>query len=372
MIVITGALSVKASNDSFGNLDKTISASLNNPMNGLFQNKCIASLDCFYTGPPFYHPIYRPISVLPSSELGTEFLLYSREDSKNPQVLKPTEDSFRNSSLDSSIETKILIHGYTVKLLEDDIRFKMKDELLENSRCNVIIVNWTTNSQSPYPQAVANARAVGAQVAKLIKYHVETRHMNIKSVHIIGHSLGGQMSGWIGERVPGLGRITGLDPAGPWFQKAENSVRLDPTDADFVDVIHTNGGSNVVEGLGLDEPIGHLDFYPNGGKDQPGCFYEALQETNGEVNKTTELIANSCDHSRANQYFLDSINRCRFVGVQCSSYSDFDEGRCKQENSIIAEMGFHAAKIPKTDEAMRFYLQTAGQSPFCEQSNEIE
>ena len=58
----------------------------------------------------------------------------------------------------------------------------------------------------------------------------------------------------------------GLDPAGPLFP--DNPVkRMDAADAEFVDVIHTCG--NV---LGYAEPIGHVDFYPNGGTCiQPGC-----------------------------------------------------------------------------------------------------
>ena len=34
--------------------------------------------------------------------------------------------------------------------------------------------------------------------------------------------------------------MTGLDVAGPYFEDMDPVVRLDTTDADFVDVIHTD------------------------------------------------------------------------------------------------------------------------------------
>lgn len=37
-----------------------------------------------------------------------------------------------------------------------------------------------------------------------------------------------------------LGRITGLDPAAPYFSKTVTIVRLDRSDAKYVDVIHSN------------------------------------------------------------------------------------------------------------------------------------
>lgn len=37
-----------------------------------------------------------------------------------------------------------------------------------------------------------------------------------------------------------LGRITGLDPAAPYFSKTVTIVRLDRSDAKYVDIIHTN------------------------------------------------------------------------------------------------------------------------------------
>lgn len=39
-----------------------------------------------------------------------------------------------------------------------------------------------------------------------------------------------------------IGRITGLEPAITFYHGlVDPSMRLDPSDADFVDVIHTNG-----------------------------------------------------------------------------------------------------------------------------------
>ena len=45
-----------------------------------------------------------------------------------------------------------------------------------------------------------------------------------------------------------MSNAKGLDPAGPWFENTDPIVRLDPTDATFVDVSHTNGGSLLLGG----------------------------------------------------------------------------------------------------------------------------
>lgn len=58
-----------------------------------------------------------------------------------------------------------------------------------------------------------------------------------------------------------------MDPASPGFECIPiQKDRLNKEDAEFVDVIHTAGGT-----LGFLDSMGHVDFFPNGGiAPQPG------------------------------------------------------------------------------------------------------
>lgn len=67
-----------------------------------------------------------------------------------------------------------------------------------------------------------------------------------------------------------------LDPAGPLFSFFPQSIKLDKTDAEFIDVIHTDAG-----GFGYSETVGHVDFFPNGGSGvQPGCHADEIHARN--------------------------------------------------------------------------------------------
>lgn len=93
-------------------------------------------------------------------------------------------------------------------------------------------------------------------------------------VHFIGHSLGAHLAGYAGYTLQvdfsrTLGRITGLDPAEPLFKETDPLVRLDRSDAKFVDVVHSDIMPFIKGGLGMKDAIGHVDFYPNNGQ-QPG------------------------------------------------------------------------------------------------------
>ena len=63
----------------------------------------------------------------------------------------------------------------------------------------------------------------------------------------------------------------GLNPRGPNFKDKPKEGRLDVTDADFVDNIHTNGQGSLTIDFGIGLQIGDVDFVPNWGGIQPGC-----------------------------------------------------------------------------------------------------
>lgn len=55
------------------------------------------------------------------------------------------------------------------------------------------------------------------------------------------------------------------------FEGVEKEKRLSPDDADFVDVLHTYTREALGVSIGIQQPIGDIDIYPNGGDVQPGC-----------------------------------------------------------------------------------------------------
>lgn len=137
-------------------------------------------------------------------------------------------------------------------------------------------------------KAVANTYVVGAMMGYLIEKIVRKFEYEKKNVHLIGHSLGAHISGFCGKKTgSAVGRITGLDPAGPGFAAVGSKDRLSNQDAHIVDIIHTDSSKvGIVDGFGLATPIGDYDFYPDGGFHAPGC---GIDPTKGFEDRIKEI-----------------------------------------------------------------------------------
>ncbi|KAL1469753.1 hypothetical protein MTO96_040871 [Rhipicephalus appendiculatus] len=204
--------------------------------------------------------------------IGTRFYLSSRR-SREPRLLG-------DSAFNASKPVKLIIHGFGSSGKRSWVR-RMVDALLVAGDVNVVVVDWEKGATLPnYVQAAANSRLVGRQVAQAVR-RLFRLGAQPRDFHLVGFSLGAHVAGFAGAELRNLSRITGLDPAAPLFEGYDHTSRLDPTDATLVDVIHSNGDSFLRGGLGAFEPLGHVDYYPNGGKAQLGCnsvFVGALSD----------------------------------------------------------------------------------------------
>ncbi|KAF9420722.1 hypothetical protein HW555_003070 [Spodoptera exigua] len=233
----------------------------------------------------------------------------------------------------------ILIHGF-MESSDGWMVNALAPELLKKSVYKVFALDGRKIINLEYFSSSTNARFMGEMLGSFLSDVIKNGEDPSK-IYIIGHSLGSHIAGIAGKKVyevtgKRISRITALDPAGPCFSNITDSGRLARTDAEYVDVIHSNAGI-----LGLKAPVGHKDFYPNGGVIQPGCYLSI------------------CDHSRAWELFAESIASPKhFPARKCENWTMFGEGRCSKNE--ISYMGLESdSSSPGV-----YFLTTKNSAPF--------
>nr|DBA14847.1 TPA: hypothetical protein GDO54_004125 [Pyxicephalus adspersus] len=330
---------------------------------------CYNRLGCFNDLKPWAGTLERPSAKLPwaPEKINTRFLLYTRSNQNSYQLISAINPStISSSNFRTSRKTRFVIHGFTDSgestWLSDICR-----KLFTIEDVNCIAVDWSGGSRTAYSQASNNIRVVGAEIAYFVDILSKNFGYSPANVHLIGHSLGAHTAGEAGKRKRGIARITGLDPAEPYFQGTPIEVRLDPSDAAFVDVIHTDAAPMIPNiGLGMSQVVGHLDFFPNGGEEMPGCSKNALSQIvdlDGIWQGTRDFVA--CNHLRSYKYYTESIlKRDGFVGYPSSTYSVFSSGTgfpCPSGGCPL--MGHYADSYKGiTSSSQRFYLNTGDQT----------
>ena len=235
-----------------------------------------------------------------------------------------------------------------------------------NEYVNVILVNWPKLAfedkkrdfrlDSTYQKAAKNAIDVGQYLGRcLAAIDIKVQNTFGLSTQLVGHSLGAHLMGKAArvyrQKTGGeIGRVTGLDPAAPLFIPGGtllkeipvlNQNQLTKSSAFFVDVIHTDGslrpsfGSRVLPHLGNLNPMGHADYYPDGGESQTGCRLPG------------------CSHSRAVKYYLKSIRNPKlYVSYSCEN---LDKCRAGVTKDWTTYMGYIADDVFKL--GTMFYMK---------------
>lgn len=141
-----------------------------------------------------------------------------------------------------------------------------------------------------------------------------------------------------------------LDGAGVLLRNS--SIALNKNDAFYVDAIHTTGGMDDGEALlaqfGNPYPVGHVDFYPNGGRDQSHC-------------RINPPYGPFCLHHAAIDFYISSITQCSYVAYKCTSWTDYLKGTCN--GTETSRMGFYSTLSKSRG---NFFLATEPNWPYCE------
>ncbi|XP_066289250.1 pancreatic lipase-related protein 2-like [Branchiostoma lanceolatum] len=338
---------------------------------------CLPPLGCFDTTEPFSHlplPYNR-------EDVNTRFHLRTRDNPYDDHELTAGDvDALEKSNYESGVTTYFGIHGFSGFNPHVPWREEFFERLLNRENANVIFVSWIEGSLTGLnpAQAAANVRVAAAELAYFCNWLQNMTGVSLQSFHIVGFSFGAQIAGLAGAQIPGLGRITGeytmfkaiqpivikvlhcvlnylgLDPAAIYYAESPPEARLDPTDAEFVDIIHTD--AEMLGGIGPSgmSPVGHVDFYPNGGTDQPGC------------ESFTHNLLTFCDHRKSIYYFYGSLDSQNppLRSYRCESYERFLAGTCMScRANRCMNMGIEASRVPRKRH-VKLYLHTTADEPY--------
>ncbi|KAF1385741.1 hypothetical protein PFLUV_G00110940 [Perca fluviatilis] len=280
-------------------------------------------------------------------------------------------ETIKECEFNSETQSFIVIHGWTVTGMFESWVPKLVSALYDREPgANVIVVDWLTRANQHYPNSAADTKLVGRDVAKFVTWLQKELQLPWERIHLLGYSLGAHVAGIAGDLTDHkISRITGLDPAGPTFEDAENQNTLSRDDAQFVDVLHTNTRGSPGRSIGIQRPVGHIDIYPNGGTFQPGCDISntlmgiALEGLKGLQNMD-QLV--KCSHERSIHLFIDSLlnTQQQSLAYRCNSREAFNKGLCLScRKNRCNKLGYNINKVRMT-RSVKMYLKTREMMPY--------
>lgn len=223
----------------------------------------------------------------------------------------------------------------------------IKNSKLEVEDGNIIVVDYSSlvdDDKDLEAAASVHVQLIAETVNDLLKILHLIFNVNSKNIHLTGFGLGAHIAGVVGQEFfqhsgEKIQRITALDPTGePFSITTPASDKLTPDDADFVEVVHTNGGE-----IGFFNPCGHVDYYPNGGQTQPGC------------NATNSICSHKRSYELVPEMWLPVKNQ-ELLLLKCSNIDILNIDGCRWINSEMGDLEQQLYGV--------FYLETNSHKPY--------
>uniref|UniRef100_A0A6P7F8K9 Phospholipase A1-like n=1 Tax=Diabrotica virgifera virgifera TaxID=50390 RepID=A0A6P7F8K9_DIAVI len=286
-----------------------------------------------------YVDITQTLRVLRITDEDVKIYFRNKQFPDNDIPLSPYNyEKLENDGFSAEKDTVLLIHGWK-NSYKSTFNKLLSEAYLSKHDINILVIDWSSVADTwYYPSAVGEVESVGEVVGNFIK-RLQTRlQLNLDKTSIVGHSLGAHVAGVAGRTVGGkINYIVGLDPASLGFNFFKRNSKLRPTDAKFVQILHTSL-------YGIAENMGHADYYANGFVGQPGCSWWEFK---------------LCSHNIAYKYFGESIKSGGFKAQSCRSNSELIWSGCKGPESYMGQFD-----IDKTASGM-YYFETNSEPPYA-------
>lgn len=159
--------------------------------------------------------------------------------------LNDTSKIFKHSNFHNDRPTMLYGYGYTEKFTSLSTQTVVKS-YIERGDHNILVVEWSNYSDGNYVlNAIPNSYKVGEIIGKTL-LSMKSSGFRLENFHLVGHSLGGHLVGFIGRSVQNnsnqtvrITRITALDPAGPLFYGMGSQMFNKPLKADDGETIES-------------------------------------------------------------------------------------------------------------------------------------
>ncbi|PNF40159.1 hypothetical protein B7P43_G09764 [Cryptotermes secundus] len=285
---------------------------------------CCPDGECYSMDPP-WRSLIRPVPA-PNCVEKVQYLLYTRSNPSTAFNFSSENTSLEGSYFDASKPTMFFFHGWRGSVIHSS-HPSMASSYLVSVDANVFLVDYSdVASNLYYPQPVSDLRVLARIVARFVRYIVDKKGVSKDGIHLMGLSLGAHLVGYIGKEVPGIRRITGLDPAGPLFKGEDCQVRLCKGDGQFVESVQTN--KKYVLGFGTPREDYDVTFAMNGGMDQPSCGIDLIDlavshsQSRSDNNSKALVPSLSCSHEKSQVYYTEALRvpNCTFWGIKEDIY----------------------------------------------------